>query len=581
MSEKKIYLLILETSGNQSYIFSTNKLRDVVGASELTYRVGTDFVERAIEEVTGRPFRKENILSELPIEKEGSPDIEVIIATSGKAVLLVRDSEDHALKRGFVETWSRIVVSEAPGVDALAVFSEISLDLSLPLLNGKERNEAEGSLLNVFRDAHVQFSIAKTRRAAPQSRFQRLPPVASCRYSGYPAQEMFSEGGEPVPISLLSLVKIEAGRSDEFRRRMESLYPPGKNGIVAQGLNDKTLEECRWLAVVHADGNGLGQIFTNFHEHVSTVVGKRADGRSYIDYYRMFSAELDKICEGAFREAADATEFKENTKIPLVPVVVGGDDLTIILDGTRALTFTRRFLESFRRRTGESEVVSEICEAAGHASRRLGICAGICVAKEHFPFSESYRLAEELLKSAKQVKHSVGPEGTAIDFHILYDSVVTSLHEIREKLKIGRSDTSSVKEVFLTAKPFVISGEGESFREKYSFWKELHDWTLFLGAAQAVGTSGSDGKKLLPSSQSHGVRDALFSEEMETQEAEWRCMLSSYGEFASLWRRATGEESLYKIITDKSDEKEEKCIAATPFLDALEAVEFLEGGEEA
>jgi len=580
MSKKQIYLLILETSGNQSYIFSTNKLRDVVGASELIYRVGTDFVERAVKEVTGRPFRKDDILKELPVEKEGSPDIEVVIATSGKAVLLVRDSDDHDLKRRFIEAWSRIAVSEAPGVDALAVFSGIPLDLSLPLYDGGEKNESEGSLLNVFRDAHVRFSIAKTRRAAPQSRFQRLPPVASCRYSGYPAEEMFSEGGDPVPLSLLSLAKIEAGRSDEFKRRMESIYPPGKNGIVAQGLNDDMLEECRWLAVVHADGNGLGQIFTNFHEHVDTVKNKIADGRSYIDYYRMFSAELDRICEGAFREAADATVFKERAKIPLVPVVVGGDDLTVILDGTRALSFTKRFLESFRRRTGESEVVSEICEAAGHASRRLGICAGICVAKGHFPFSESYRLAEELLKSAKQVKHAVGPEGTAIDFHILYDSVVTSLREIREKLRIRRP-ADPEGDVILTAKPFVVAGEGASFKEKYSFWEGLHDWMTFRGAAKAIEASDSDGKKLFPSSQAHSVRDFLFAEETVTQEAEWGHMLSSYGEFASAWRSATGGSALYKKLVDNSDENKERRFAATPFLDALEAVEFLEGGEDA
>jgi hypothetical protein len=46
------YLISLETSGNQAYVYSTNKLRDVVGASELIYKAGTSFVEEAINTTT-------------------------------------------------------------------------------------------------------------------------------------------------------------------------------------------------------------------------------------------------------------------------------------------------------------------------------------------------------------------------------------------------------------------------------------------------------------------------------------------------------------------------------------------------
>ena len=41
--EQDIRLINLETGGNQAYIFASNKLRNVVGASELLYRVGTRY----------------------------------------------------------------------------------------------------------------------------------------------------------------------------------------------------------------------------------------------------------------------------------------------------------------------------------------------------------------------------------------------------------------------------------------------------------------------------------------------------------------------------------------------------------
>lgn len=41
-------LVLLETGGNQNYIFRNARMRDVIGASELTYKAGTEFVLQAL-----------------------------------------------------------------------------------------------------------------------------------------------------------------------------------------------------------------------------------------------------------------------------------------------------------------------------------------------------------------------------------------------------------------------------------------------------------------------------------------------------------------------------------------------------
>ncbi len=92
------YLVLLETSGNQPFIFGTNKLRENVGASQLIHECGTRIV-LGVKELANQDlwhqelteFRKNlrDPEKNLPIDKTSSA-IEVVIATSGKAILAVK-----------------------------------------------------------------------------------------------------------------------------------------------------------------------------------------------------------------------------------------------------------------------------------------------------------------------------------------------------------------------------------------------------------------------------------------------------------------------------------------------------------
>lgn len=553
-----IRLISLETGGNQAYIFATNKLRNVVGASELLYRAGTSYVERAVNKVTCSGSNVKDILDKKRIEDDPDVQLEVIIATSGKAMLLARDAE---IARSFVTEWSKIVVTEAPGLDAVAVFSDTPVDLDLPLASEDER-----SYMSVFRETERKMSLLRVSgRTSPMARFQRLPIVADCKFSGLPA--ISCDKDEPC-VSAASLVQRDISRDEATNDRLKELYiNEEQRKMPMKGLS--RLEGLGWLAVVHADGNGLGQLFINFDKLVSDFVKEEypkteASGRHYIDLYRSFSSALDRISRQAFRDAV--ADVWKNDKADIVPIVVGGDDLTAVVDGKKSIEFAERFMQHFCNSTKVEPDVSSILRFAEDPKMpSLGMCAGICVTKPHFPFSQSYRMAEELMQNAKQVKNKFGTDSIALDFHILYDSVSTSVSDIRKKLT--RKDENG--KLVITAKPYVVkcgSKKRDVGMSDDDAWLKLHSFDHFRQAVRAMRTE-------LPSSQSHGVRESLFSQHRVTQEAEWKYLLNIYKDFANRWRSIRENGPSDDLYIEAADDGSRKFF--TYFLDALEAEPFM------
>src|SRR5262249_18890998 len=149
--------------------------------------------------------------------------------------------------------------------------------------------------------------------------------------------------------------------------------------------------------------------------------------------------------------------IKENRDVvlPILPILLGGDDMTVVCDGQAALRFTHDFLTGFERQTADlqtkneelqrelSGVIPQIAENALGKSR-LSACAGVAIVKPHFPFSAAYDLSEQLIRSAKQVKKELlntnqkdTPEPppypcSALDFHALYDASGSNLSHIRK-----------------------------------------------------------------------------------------------------------------------------------------------------
>jgi hypothetical protein len=101
-------------------------------------------------------------------------------------------------------------------------------------------------------------------------------------------------------------------------------------------------------------------------------------------------------------------------------LVYGGDDVTFVCDGRLGLALAALYLEKFEQHTASDD-------------EQFFACAGVSIAKAHYPFARSYSLSNELCKSAKQLVRSNDQSASAIDWHLAASGLLGSLKEIRQR----------------------------------------------------------------------------------------------------------------------------------------------------
>jgi hypothetical protein len=564
-----MYLALLETSANQQFIFSTNKLRENIGASELTYIAGSKWVVEAIANINNaitdqqifessssfRDWLLDNTKNR-PIE-DSAVKIEIILATSGKALFLAKEREDA---RSVIRQVTQKALREAPGLDICGVISE-EFDINVTPLS------------TINKQIHNKFESIRAQRPGPDSRFLRLPIVTECATSGMPATIVIRDNEDKITVaSAVSDAKRQA-RNQGFNRIERILKQRNINWAFV--VEDSEFEQRNsWKAIVHADGNGLGQIFLDFGKNLGV-----GEYRKYIEQYRQFSCAIDICTEESFLDAIHAVFADRLKRIPMRPLILGGDDLTVICAGEYALQFTAEFLTSFENRTSraiENFVAPEIIldQARQHLPvARLSACAGVAIVKQHFPFSVAYHLAEDLIKSAKTVKEIVkNEEGqtipcSAIDYHMLYDSSGVELEFIRNKLHINHPPTR------LYSRPYVVS-HLEWYVDSPGYqWVDRHHWRNLAAKVAVLIKKDNDDRYVLPNSQIHDLREGLFLGH-KGADSRYQRIRHRYKDNIEI---LDGDEgSLFWPEAMNPNDGQSPTIQTTALLDAMDAANFWE-----
>jgi hypothetical protein len=156
--------------------------------------------------------------------------------------------------------------------------------------------------------------------------------------------------------------------------------------------------------------------------------------------FREFSTNLNKATKEAAVNAYNSISdrFVATKKIPIRPIVLGGDDFTVICSADFAVEYTQKFLEEFEKTTekllGKLLIDSKVFQ---NNVPYLSACAGIAFIKSSYPFHYGYGLAEELCKEAKtEARKGKNPSEltpSCLMFHKVQDSFVNNYKDIEHR----------------------------------------------------------------------------------------------------------------------------------------------------
>ena len=499
-------LVMLQTNSNQPFIFSSPRLREQIGASfEITLL--SKWVKDKAEEL---------------LNTKTLPSSFWISDSSGKVIVRFTetDGDPTDLAKRLIREVTLRALTDAPGLDVTGVFVKASSSTVDPDdLQELDRVFLDYSLNR--RPAAARFPQFPFLERGSESALPASPALSEddCRQMRCYAREKLNvpllpdedtsfspptqtDQDAKESLSLPSRIKRAWSRS---ARRLQlkdvvSRWSPEDQSSWSERIKDLSEDPFQLegafqdlpqvdgasgkftalstVGVIHIDGNGVGAIMRDLGEafkgtdcHLDSLeeaAYDREDNPCNIGEgrFQWFVMEVNYRLDGAVKEAvarswADAECLANDDDIdlvPVVPIIVGGDDVTVYTDGRYAIPFAEAYIRHYEKLTKDDDLLSVLAIVAGgkktDAPERdrfeiddyiiqepgpLTASAGVAIVGRNFPFHIAYDLAEGLVSRGKKLgkKKDTVPCST-IDFHVLRDATVLDPDDTLDEYK-GRA----------------------------------------------------------------------------------------------------------------------------------------------
>ena len=263
---------VIDTTGIQPYIFASNKLRENIGASFLTSQATKQWVKDALNDL-GKPYYfpdpewGQDIPDAMPHIEQGGIIAEVVYAGGGNAVVLFKASDEYDYPKQFARGLSKRVLKDAPGINLVVAHSQkFTWSYSSNSLCKRIQNLIEN-----------EITQAKRERV-PSSPLLGLGVTADCRSTRLVAVDTSDKF-----ILISNEVKQKLDAVKGANARLAKIFTGAFNQDIYEfpyrfDHLGRSAGDSSYLAVVHADGNGMGDRFkqcgesaTSDHEYITKM----------------------------------------------------------------------------------------------------------------------------------------------------------------------------------------------------------------------------------------------------------------------------------------------------------------------
>jgi hypothetical protein len=537
-------LVALDTNHIKSYVFATNKLKEIRGASSLLDRLNRDEMER--------------------LARTLDPQSELIYANGGSGLFLI---ESHVADKFGKKVQERYRELTAGGATITYIVQELPADTPTNIVEIMEKPLGNTLALMRYRlreaKGHPPLSIATPSH----------PLMRPCDFCGtFYAEESVTEEGENYLCCQSCLRKRK--EDQDVKTYIDACIAEyagmlAKKSVIISPLWKKLLNEYLphynyhvplnadrpsdfnyfsrfrgtkdYIGLIYADANGMGQKIGEL-----TTLQATKDFATHIDetlYWTMAEVISEHLRIGQH----DKSDTESDGPIfPFDILLMGGDDIVLVTPGSIAMTVAHALAEKFyvyankkldelQRPKNEIYIMDKQKQ---HADETFSLSIGVVLAPIKYPFGLLLDLAEDTLKFAKQdsTKTKISKKSnygkTRINFIVVAGSTSHSFERVYAKLhKDERQDNQ--REFYATMRPYTVEQLGYL----------LH--MLAKGNQLALGRS-----KL------HQLREAILQQNLSTSIVDSLAVLRS-------WKNAKQREFVVRQVSGDYPQWNEQQPAAS------------------